>query len=239
MKKHFTLVELLVVVAIIAILAAMLMPAVGKAVDVAQAASCTNNLKQLGTASMMFTTENDQKICGAKYNRSGSDTAYGYYDAIYKYLGDVRAFECPVKTHERAARGDDNLPDSDLKERFNISYGCNVDTVSKMTLNVSTGVYQKFNDNYDINRLSDYRKPAKAVRITEAESNSLDLEYKEPKDRDSSYYSNRASKVNEFIGSKRPHNDSYNLLFIDGHVEAFYMTFTGSDYKKNWEPDSN
>jgi len=62
MKRAFTLIEILVVIAIIAVLAAILFPVFSSAKAAAKQTTCLSNMNQIGMALVMYDTDNDGQI---------------------------------------------------------------------------------------------------------------------------------------------------------------------------------
>jgi len=68
MKRGFTLIELLVVVSIIAVLASLLLPAIGIVRDAARMTSCASNLRQVSVASLTYAEEHEGILCPSRLN---------------------------------------------------------------------------------------------------------------------------------------------------------------------------
>ena len=77
--RPFSRVELLVVVAVIAILAGLLLPALNSARQTAQQIKCTGSMKQIGTAAHLYAGQNDDWNMPSAFNASdnGSTAAGG------------------------------------------------------------------------------------------------------------------------------------------------------------------
>lgn len=86
-RLGFTLVELLVVVAIIAILAAILMPALRKASVMARASLCGNNQRQIGFALMNYTGDYAEILPPVGQNLSDTATYVGTWSSRLCNLG--------------------------------------------------------------------------------------------------------------------------------------------------------
>ena len=77
-KNGFTLVELLVVITIIAILAAILMPGLARARESARAVSCLSNTKQMGSYVMITAADNKDMLPSSYTYRNYTDSSDGY-----------------------------------------------------------------------------------------------------------------------------------------------------------------
>ena len=85
--KGFTLVELLVVIAVIAMLLSILMPALSKGRHQAKFVVCRSNLKQINLAAIMWSRDNDDWVLPATWDRNPmqGQTKSGY--RLNPYLG--------------------------------------------------------------------------------------------------------------------------------------------------------
>jgi prepilin-type processing-associated H-X9-DG protein/prepilin-type N-terminal cleavage/methylation domain-containing protein len=117
-QSAFTLVELLVSIAVIAILAAMLLPALNRSRQSAWRAECTSNLRQLGMATEMYWDDNQGNCFRYIFGSTNYGQIYWFgwigpgpegqrpFDlsrgALHPYLNDSRVRICPALNYALA-----------------------------------------------------------------------------------------------------------------------------------------
>jgi len=102
-NNGFTLIELLVVISVIAVLMAILMPALSRAREQGKATYCLSNLRQVGIAMQLYAQDNNYKV-----PRYGSIWPFHYMSYVEAGKGakpedftQVKAYQCPSYPNRR------------------------------------------------------------------------------------------------------------------------------------------
>jgi len=189
--RAFTLIEMLCVIAIIGILAALLLPALAQGKEKARRIQCVNNLHEMGVAFNIFAHDHGgqfpmrvpakeggalEAVEAASRVQSAFYFSYRLFQPLSNELVDVKLLRCPSDTREAAANF------SQLRNT-NLSYFAGVDADPGRPMSVLAG---------DRNVTNVAREMASVAQI---------------------------SADNSLRWTEELHRFKGNLLFSDGHVE--------------------
>jgi prepilin-type N-terminal cleavage/methylation domain-containing protein/prepilin-type processing-associated H-X9-DG protein len=201
-RRAFTLIELLTVIAIIGILAAIIIPTIGKVRDTAKTSQCVSNMRQIGIALALYATDNKNVLPAA------GAVSNSWVPAVEPYLPkrksgagslDNSVFVCP------AAEKTYTAPATSIAYSYTVLGGFLVQAAPTTFDGTATGRH-----------MATIVNPSRAAWLTDGRENSFSngISY--------AYISmSQATLQDRSRGDFRHGTDRANLLFADGSVRGF------------------
>lgn len=217
--RAFTLIELLTVITIIGILASIIIPVTGRVRDSAREAQCISNLRQLGSAAMMFSDDNKDYMPDLNW---WSQELLPYTNATNPYKD---LFWC-----SKATKDENPLDSSRNLSRYTttgdlipIAYGINGNYPS------NDGHIPAGNFGSKGRRRSNLESPSRVMLFAEQVGGYANLFYNNP-DR----FSHRHSRAGAASGRMQ-----INVVYVDAsakRIDMVYDTNSRSDWRLMFDP---
>jgi prepilin-type N-terminal cleavage/methylation domain-containing protein len=229
--RAFTLIELLTVIAIIGILAAILIPVVGKVRASARQARCIGNLRQIGMAFQLITQDAKGKIPvdgGAVLIPNIQGSATYMADLLKSYLVNANTSyngydAATVDNIQKCPSGDLTLPESPGGNPY-LSYGFTTDRIAR-----EQGIPEP---RYALmNRIG---TPSRKIFVVDADRSNAAYQ--------ASDYNN-AGFLNANVANARPrHHGRINASHADASVRSyseadFLATLSPASFSTSWDRD--
>jgi prepilin-type N-terminal cleavage/methylation domain-containing protein/prepilin-type processing-associated H-X9-DG protein len=222
-ESGFTLIEILIVLSIIAILAALIFPTFARVRENGRRASCQSNMKQLGLAFQQYTQDNDELLPNVRilpFDQGGwmylnmfpaSETRGGYEPdkgGLYPYVKSTQVYVCPSDGKGRSSGNSYS------------ANGCVFHALDSGGLGAGKHL-ASFDDTAQWLFLAEESSPLPPAPYTSAEqfANSTNDGYLA--------HNNNGSGGDDPLSTR--HLDGSNVLFLDGHVKWFRPQKVQSD----------
>ncbi len=220
MRRAFTLVEILIVLFVVGVLAALLFPTFARARENARRSSCQSNLKQIGLGILQYVRDYDETfpLAYADSDGSGAYNPYldnGWMQILQPYIKSTAVFQCPSEDKNYFPP----LRATDYWYSAPVSQTDNMNVVAKPSQTVMCG--------------DGVGMPAAFVATHGA------IAYKG--DAPSLKYNRDIWDIGEKTEGKggRRHLSGLNLLFCDGHVKWYKPATVGAATVDENAPNTN
>ena len=217
-RRGFTLLELLAVIATIAILAALLLPALVKAKNKAQQTTCLSNLRQLGFAWVLYYGDNSGRLAQSypinnpiawvqgdmTKAAEAANTDLIRQGKLYANSKDVSIYRCPT---DKGVVIDGKTAPTVRSYSMNCFMGERDQSVGPIPTSADSYVWYFTTD-------ADIRRPSEMWVLLDEDERSIN---------DGFFVTDPTARVwNDFPAiSAHRHNFSYGLDFADGHSEIW------------------